>query len=201
MGSEALSSLAGLMSPSLLQTPSQPLLLPMTAMPPCWKSSLCRLTQLLARLLCSLATLLADDDIFLNLPALERHLEQLAGPPAAYLGYAYSHVAPIHNPYSQHYMPTSLYPEPVFLPYCSSSTYILSATSAATVLGAARLLPLLPVEDMFVALCTHHAGIARATWTIWPGLPTTCLMPAVYWEVLLSVHKVEPGNAVHVGGS
>ncbi|XP_026549630.1 beta-1,3-galactosyltransferase 4-like, partial [Notechis scutatus] len=32
-----------------------------------------------------------DDDVFLNLPALARHLEQLASPLAAYLGYVYSH--------------------------------------------------------------------------------------------------------------
>ncbi|KAG8147716.1 hypothetical protein E2320_022625 [Naja naja] len=54
----------------------------------------------------------ADDDMFLNLPALVRHLQQLAGPPAAYLGYVYSRVAPIHNPHSRHYVPTLLYPNP-----------------------------------------------------------------------------------------
>ncbi|KAG8147715.1 hypothetical protein E2320_022623 [Naja naja] len=342
MGSEALSSLAGLTSPPLLQILPKPLQLPMTAMPPRWKRSQCTLTQLLFGLLCSLATLLvlsflasirpedphsllsqmgsgvgeqfidtllqpspnafplspspcalttpwllvlvpsapghaarraavrrswggarvagghsvhtvftvglpgdvaqqaalereaaehgdllqarfadtyrnltlktlamlgwattrcptarfllkADDDMFLNLPALVRHLQQLAGPPAAYLGYVYSHVAPIHNPHSRHYVPTLLYPEPAFPPYCSGSAYVLSAPAAAAVLGAARLLPLLPVEDVFVGLCTHHAGIAphhlnhMAGATHYP--PDACC----YREVLLSC-TVEPAE-------
>ncbi|KAG8147317.1 hypothetical protein E2320_022447 [Naja naja] len=58
MGSEALSSLAGLTSLPLLKILPKPLQLPMTAMPPCWKRSQCTLTQLLFGLLCSLATLL-----------------------------------------------------------------------------------------------------------------------------------------------
>uniref|UniRef100_A0A8C6VGK8 Hexosyltransferase n=1 Tax=Naja naja TaxID=35670 RepID=A0A8C6VGK8_NAJNA len=136
----------------------------------------------------------ADDDMFLNLPALVQHLQQLAGPPAAYLGYVYSHVAPIHNPHSRHYVPTLLYPEPAFPPYCSGSAYVLSAPAAAAVLGAARLLPLLPVEDVFVGLCAHHAGIAprhlnhMAGATHYP--PDACC----YREVLLSVHEVEPAE-------
>ncbi|KAG8147319.1 hypothetical protein E2320_022448 [Naja naja] len=296
----------------LLRSPqrsSQPLQLPMTAMPPRWKRSRCTLTQLLFGLLCSLATLLvlsflasirpedpllsqmgsgvgeqfidtllqpspnafplspspcalttpwllwgclgtwhsrqhwsvgehgdllqapfadtytnltlktlamlgwattrcptarfllkANDDMFLNLPALVRHLQQLAGPPAAYLGYVYSHVAPIHNPHSRHYVPTLLYPEPAFPPYCVGSAYILSAPAAAAVLGAARLLPMLPVEDVFVGLCTHHAGIAprhlnhMAGATHYP--PDACC----YREVLLSVHEVEPAEMLRGEG-
>ncbi|XP_058028290.1 beta-1,3-galactosyltransferase 4-like [Ahaetulla prasina] len=134
----------------------------------------------------------ADDDVILNLPALVRYLEQLAGPPAAYLGQVYSHVEPIRDPHSRHYVPTSLYPEPTFPPYCSGTAYVLSASAAAAVLGAARQLPLLPIEDVFVALCAHHAGIAphhldyMAGATHYP--PDACC----YREVLFSVHEVPP---------
>lgn len=134
----------------------------------------------------------ADDDVILNLPALARYLERLAGPPTAYLGQVYSQVAPIRDPHSRHYVPTSLYPEPTFPPYCSGTAYVLSAPAAAAVLGAARQLPLLPIEDVFVALCAHHAGIAphhlkyMAGATHYP--PDACC----YWEVLFSVHEVPP---------
>ncbi|XP_026543299.1 beta-1,3-galactosyltransferase 4-like [Notechis scutatus] len=136
----------------------------------------------------------ADDDVFLNLPALARHLERLAGPPAAYLGQVYSHVAPIRNPHSRHYVPTSLYPEPAFLPYCSGTAYILSAPAAAAVLGAARQLPLLPVEDVFVAMCAHHAGIAPRHLDYMSGATHYPLDACCYREVLFSVHEVEPAE-------
>ncbi|XP_026582176.1 beta-1,3-galactosyltransferase 4-like, partial [Pseudonaja textilis] len=135
-----------------------------------------------------------DDDVFLNLPALARHLEQLASPPAAYLGYVCSHGTSIRNPYSWHYVPTWLYPQPAFPPYCSGTAYVLSAPAAAAVLGAACLLPLVPVEDVYVALCAHHAGIAprhlnhMARPSHYP--PDACC----YREVLLSMHEVEPAE-------
>ncbi|KAM3843750.1 beta-1,3-galactosyltransferase 4-like isoform 1-T2 [Vipera latastei] len=136
----------------------------------------------------------ADDDILLNLPALARRLEQLADLPAAYLGQVYSHIAPIRDPHSRHYVPTSLYPEPTFPPYCSGTAYVLSAPAAAAVLSAARQLPLLPVEDIFVALCARHAGIAPHHVDHFSGASHYPLDACCYREVLFSVHEVVPAE-------
>ncbi|XP_015684445.1 beta-1,3-galactosyltransferase 4-like [Protobothrops mucrosquamatus] len=136
----------------------------------------------------------ADDDVFLNLPALARRLDQLASLPAAYLGQVYSNVAPIRNPQSRHYVPTSLYLEPTFPPYCSGTAYVLSAPAAAAVLGAAHQLPLLPVEDVFVALCARHAGIAPRHVDHFSGASHYPLDACCYREVLFSVHEVAPAE-------
>lgn len=148
-----------------------------------WATSRCPTARFLLK---------ADDDVILNLPALARYLERLAGPPAAYLGQVYSLVKPIRDPHSRHYVPTSLYPEPTFPPYCSGTAYVLSAPAAAAVLHAARQLPLLLIEDVFVALCARHAGIAPRHLDYMAGAthypPDACC----YREVLFSVHEVPP---------
>uniref|UniRef100_A0A8C6VC36 Hexosyltransferase n=1 Tax=Naja naja TaxID=35670 RepID=A0A8C6VC36_NAJNA len=94
----------------------------------------------------------ADDDVFLNLPAL--------GPAAAYLGRIHWRVAPDRDPSSRHYVPASLYSPSAYPPYCSGTTYVLSGPAAVAVLAAARHLPLFAVEDAFVGLCARRAGLA-----------------------------------------
>ncbi|XP_070599940.1 beta-1,3-galactosyltransferase 4-like isoform X2 [Erythrolamprus reginae] len=134
----------------------------------------------------------ADDDVFLNLPALVQYLERLTGSPAVYLGQVYAGVAPIRDPDSRHYAPTSLYPEHTFPPYCIGAAYVLSAPAAAAVLRAARQLPLLPIEDVFVAMCAHHAGIAPHHLNHMVGGPVYPPDACCYHEVLFSVHEVAP---------
>ncbi|KAM3843753.1 beta-1,3-galactosyltransferase 4-like [Vipera latastei] len=142
----------------------------------------------------------ADDDVFLNVPGLVRELEHLGGPPEAttYLGYVHWPVMPTHDPHGHHYVPDSVYPYAIYPPYCGGSTYVLSAPAVATVLDAARHLPLVPVEDAFVGICARHAAIAPrhlarlAGSTYYP--PDTCC----YREVLLSVHHVMPTQMLAV---
>ncbi|XP_060546097.1 beta-1,3-galactosyltransferase 4-like isoform X2 [Pantherophis guttatus] len=136
----------------------------------------------------------ADDDVFLNLPALAGHLQALGGPDAVYLGRVHWHVPPTRDPRSRHYVPASLYPPTAYPPYCSGPAYVLSGLAAAAVLAAAPHLPLLPVEDVFVGLCARHAGITprhlahMAGGTHYP--PDACC----FREVLFSVHGVTPGR-------
>ncbi|KAG8147714.1 hypothetical protein E2320_022627 [Naja naja] len=139
--------------------------------------------------------LLKADDMFLNLPALVRHLQQLAGPPAAYLGYVYSHAAPIHNPHSRHYVPTLLYPNPPSRPTASAASRSFSAPAAAVL--SCPPAALLRVEDVFVGLCTHHAGIAPHHLNHMAGL-TTPPDACCYREVLLSC-TVEPAKCCPCG--
>ncbi|XP_058028296.1 beta-1,3-galactosyltransferase 4-like [Ahaetulla prasina] len=148
-----------------------------------WAATHCPATRFLLK---------ADDDVFLNLPALASHLRTLEGPDAAYLGHVHWLAVAIRDPHSRHYVPASLYPSPIFPPYCSGPAYVLSGSAATAVLAAARHLPLLPVEDAFVGLCARHAGIAprhlahMARSTRYP--PDACC----YREVLFSIHGVAP---------
>ncbi|KAM3843752.1 beta-1,3-galactosyltransferase 4-like [Vipera latastei] len=145
----------------------------------------------------------ADDDVFLNLPGLARELERLGGPPdaAAYLGRVHWRAPPARDPRSRHYVPASLYPEAAYPPYCSGTAYALSAPAAAAVLAAARHLPPLPVEDVFVGLCARRAGIAPRHLARLAGAARYPPDACCYREVLLSAHRVTPAQMLAVAAA
>ncbi|XP_062979625.1 beta-1,3-galactosyltransferase 4 [Elgaria multicarinata webbii] len=144
----------------------------------------------------ALFVLKADDDMFVNLPALAQHLQGLARPLPVYLGRIHWRVHPIRDPRSRHYVPTSLYLDATFPPYCSGTAYVLSGDAVAPILGAARLVPPVPLEDVFVGLCAHRAGIAPQHLGRMSGSSSFPPDPCCYREVLFSVHGVTPSDMV-----
>ncbi|XP_072844007.2 beta-1,3-galactosyltransferase 4 [Pogona vitticeps] len=144
----------------------------------------------------ALFLLKADDDVFLNLPALVEHLQRSEGTSPAYLGRIHWRVRPDRDPNSHHHVPASLYPEGVFPPYCSGTAYVLSGDSLAAILGAARHVPLIPVEDVFVGLCTRRAGLAPKHLARMAGSAHVPPDPCCYREVMFSVHQVAPAEMV-----
>nr|XP_060616681.1 beta-1,3-galactosyltransferase 4-like [Anolis sagrei ordinatus] len=133
-----------------------------------------------------------DDDIFLNLPGLAEELEHCTTLAPTYLGQIHWRVWPNRDSRSRHYIPASLYPAGHFPPYCGGAVYVLSGAAVPILLGASRHVPLVPVEDIFVGLCAHWAGIVPQHLSRLTGgdhfPPDRCC----YRGVLLSVHKVTP---------
>ncbi|XP_054834591.1 beta-1,3-galactosyltransferase 4 [Eublepharis macularius] len=140
----------------------------------------------------------ADDDVFLNLPALARHLAALARPRGTYLGRVHWRVRPERDPSSRHHVPAALYPPDVFPPYCSGTTYVLSGDTVAALLAVAPSVPLVPVEDVFVGLCAQQAGIAPLHVARMAGAAHFPLDLCCYQEVLYSVHSVAPSEMLDV---
>ncbi|KAL8213648.1 UNVERIFIED_CONTAM: hypothetical protein K2H54_067916 [Gekko kuhli] len=136
----------------------------------------------------------ADDDVFINLPALARYLGTL--PSGAghrhYLGRIHWHSRPHRDPANRHHVPAALYPPETFPPYCSGTAYVLSAPAVAAILVAAPRLPLLPTEDTFVGLCAQQAGIAPRQLVRMAGTNHFPPDPCCYREILFSVHDVGP---------
>uniref|UniRef100_A0A8C8VNL5 Hexosyltransferase n=1 Tax=Pelusios castaneus TaxID=367368 RepID=A0A8C8VNL5_9SAUR len=133
-----------------------------------------------------------DDDVFLNLPALARHLGALSSPHRLYLGRIHWRVWPNRDPSSRHHVPASAYAAGPFPPYCSGTAYVLSADAALWVLGAAPHVAPVPLEDVYVALCTRWAGLAPTHTARMAGSTHYPLDPCCYGEVLFSVHEVGP---------
>ncbi|XP_067324517.1 beta-1,3-galactosyltransferase 4-like [Anolis sagrei] len=133
-----------------------------------------------------------DDDIFLNLPGLAEELEHHITLAPTYLGKIYWRARPKRDSRSRNYIPVSLYPEERFPVYCSGAVYVLSGAAIPILLGASRHVPLVPVEDVFVGLCAHWAGIVPQRLARLTGgehfPPDRCC----YQGILLSVHKVTP---------
>ncbi|KAL8213647.1 UNVERIFIED_CONTAM: hypothetical protein K2H54_067908 [Gekko kuhli] len=134
----------------------------------------------------------ADDDVFVNLPALAAHLAAL--PPAArhYLGRVHWRVRPQRAPAARHHVPAALYAPAAFPPYCSGTAYVLSAPAVAALLAAAPRLPLLPVEDAFVGLAARAARLAPRHLPRMAGAARLPPDPCCYRHVLFSVHGVAP---------
>ncbi|XP_060616679.2 beta-1,3-galactosyltransferase 4 [Anolis sagrei] len=133
-----------------------------------------------------------DDDVFLNLPGLAEELGRLPALTPAYLGRIHWRVWPSRDPRSRHHVPRSLYPGGPFPPYCSGTAYVLSGPAVPALLGAARHVPLVPLEDVFVGLCARRAGIAPQHLARMSGASHLPPDPCCYRGVLLSVHHVTP---------
>ncbi|NWW29177.1 B3GT4 galactosyltransferase, partial [Falcunculus frontatus] len=118
-----------------------------------------------ARVCCGGAAFLlkADDDVFVNVPAVATHLatRRAASPPRLYLGRVHWGVVPNRDPRSRHHVPEGLYPGGRFPPYCSGTAYALSRQAVAALLEAAVAgVPLVAPEDVWVGLCARRAGVA-----------------------------------------
>ncbi|NXM51582.1 B3GT4 galactosyltransferase, partial [Gymnorhina tibicen] len=123
-----------------------------------------------ARACCGGAAFLlkADDDVFVNAPAVATYLATWGGgggggslpPSGLYLGRVHWGVAPNRDPRSRHHVPAGLYAARRFPPYCSGTAYVLSRQAAAAVLAAAPGVPRVGPEDVWVGLCARRAGLA-----------------------------------------
>lgn len=133
-----------------------------------------------------------DDDVFLNLPALARHLAARPGPRPLYLGRVHWWVSPTRQPSHPHHVPASVYPAGAFPLYCSGTAYVLSREAAWRVLGATPHVPLVAPEDVYVGLCARWAGLAPTHSARVAGAAHYPLDPCCYGEVLFSVHQVGP---------
>ncbi|NXV58540.1 B3GT4 galactosyltransferase, partial [Molothrus ater] len=129
-------------------------------------ANLTRKTQLLlrwARACCAAAPFLlkADDDVFVNVPAVATYLATWRDAPARlYLGRVHWRVAPNRDPRSRHHVPRALYPMSRYPPYCSGTAYVLSRQAAGAVLAAGARVPLALPEDVWVGVSAGRAGVA-----------------------------------------
>ncbi|XP_077142333.1 beta-1,3-galactosyltransferase 4 [Ranitomeya variabilis] len=99
-----------------------------------------------------------DDDVFVNTLFLTQFLRRVSG--LQYMGRLHWHVSANRDPDSRHYVSEELYGGNYFPPYCSGTGYILSHEAAALLLEQVRSGPWVAVEDVYVGILAHAAGIA-----------------------------------------
>lgn len=134
----------------------------------------------------------ADDDVFVNLPALTSHLASLRPPGPLYLGRVHWWVRPDRDPRSRHHVPSALYPAAAFPLYCSGTAYVLSRAAVAAVLAAAPFVPFVAPEDVWVGLCAQRAGVAPRHSARMAGSARFPPDACCYGEVLFSAHGLGP---------
>ncbi|TRZ06095.1 hypothetical protein HGM15179_021013 [Zosterops borbonicus] len=143
----------------------------------------------------------ADDDVFVNVPAVATALSAWpAIPPRLYLGRVHWSVAPNRDPRSRHHVPVDVYPGSRFPPYCSGTAYVLSRQAAIAVLrGAAGLSPAVP-EDVWVGLGAARAGLYPRHWARFGGSQRVPPGRCCLGRALLSGHRVRPPKMRRVWG-
>ncbi|XP_062495915.1 beta-1,3-galactosyltransferase 4 [Pezoporus occidentalis] len=142
----------------------------------------------------------ADDDVFVNVPALARHLRAPTLPRRLYLGRVHWWVPPNRDPSSRHHVPAALYPASRFPPYCSGTAYVLSRAAALAVLAAAPHVPFVGPEDVWVGLCARRAGLAPRHTARLAGAMRVPLDGCCYGEVMFSAHRLRPDDMREVWG-
>ncbi|XP_074385914.1 beta-1,3-galactosyltransferase 4 [Zonotrichia albicollis] len=169
-------------------------------------ANLTRKTLLLlrwARACCAAAPFLlkADDDVFVNVPAVATYLATWRDAPARlYLGRVHWRVAPNRDPRSRHYVAEELYPLSRYPPYCSGTAYVLSRRAAGAVLRAGAGVPLALPEDVWVGVAARRAGVWARHSARFGGSarfpPERCCLA----RALLSAHRVRPRELRGVWG-
>ncbi|XP_010568219.1 PREDICTED: beta-1,3-galactosyltransferase 4, partial [Haliaeetus leucocephalus] len=142
----------------------------------------------------------ADDDVFVNLPALTNYLASFRRAPRLYLGRIHWWVRPQRDPRGRHHVPVAVYPAAAFPLYCSGTAYVLSGEAAAAVLAAAPRVPFVTPEDVWVGLCAQRASLAPRHSARMAGSARFPLDGCCYGEVLFSSHGLGPGELRRVWG-
>ncbi|XP_068033828.1 LOW QUALITY PROTEIN: uncharacterized protein [Anomalospiza imberbis] len=151
-----------------------------------------------ARACCAAAPFLlkADDDVFVNVPAVATYLAAWppAPPPLLYVGRVHWRVAPNRDPRSRHHVPAGLYPAAAFPPYCSGTAYALSRRAAAALLAAGRAVPLALPEDVWVGVAAERAGVAARHSARFGGAARVPPERCCAGRALFSAHRLRPAE-------
>ena len=102
-----------------------------------------------------------DDDVFVNTHAILDYLRALAPEPASrlYVGQVISPASPIRDPKSKYYIPQSYY-DGAYPPYAGGGGFLFSGALLGRMSQVSSLIPLFPIDDVYVGMCIHALGIA-----------------------------------------
>lgn len=99
-----------------------------------------------------------DSDIFVNVVHLLQRLR--SSPRVGFItGSVIRDGSPRRDPSSKWYLSEELYPEDSFPAYVSGAGYVFSTDLAARISWASSLVPLIPLEDVYVGLCLRVLGV------------------------------------------
>ncbi|RVE63643.1 hypothetical protein OJAV_G00138320 [Oryzias javanicus] len=139
-----------------------------------------------------------DDDVFANTDNMVAYLQSLPdnnGSKHLFAGDVIYHPRPIRNPNSKYYIPVQVHKSNSYPAYCGGGGFLLSGYSATVIYKMSNSIPLLPIDDVYLAMCLeraglypkHHLGIRTAGLRI-PDRKADPYDPCFYRDMLL-VHR------------
>ncbi|XP_012267723.2 beta-1,3-galactosyltransferase 1-like isoform X2 [Athalia rosae] len=134
-----------------------------------------------------------DDDMFVNVPALVKHLQTRPSPSGALIGSLICNAKPIADSKNKWYMPKYMYSERTYPNYLSGTGYVMSMDVAVKLYETALETPLIYLEDVYVTgICAKRAKLHPSNH---PGFSFAVRKfdPCVF-QTLITAHKVSPTN-------
>ncbi|XP_004846879.1 beta-1,3-galactosyltransferase 4 [Heterocephalus glaber] len=165
-----------------------------------------------------------DDDVYVNVPELVSELTRRGGPwqpqergtepqeetaivregravasravPLLYLGRVHWRVRPSRAPGGRHLVSEAQWPPTwgPFPPYASGTGYVLSSSAVQLILRVAGRVPALPLEDVFVGVSARRGGLAPTHCVKLAGATHYPLDRCCYGRLLLTSHRLDPGQ-------
>ncbi len=101
-----------------------------------------------------------DDDVYVNTPKILAHLKRPDSPAsAAIVGKCNHFLKVIRDPNHRYFVPRSEYGLRYYPPYCIGGGYVVSMNTLQSVVRMSFHVPLISMEDVFVAVCANCVGI------------------------------------------
>uniref|UniRef100_F7BK30 Hexosyltransferase n=1 Tax=Monodelphis domestica TaxID=13616 RepID=F7BK30_MONDO len=139
-----------------------------------------------------------DDDVFAHTDNMVVYLQGQDPDAHLFSGYVISHVGPIRVPWSKYYVPELVVKENRYPPYCAGGGFLMSRFTTRAIRRASHLIPLIPIDDVYMGMCLEHAGLApaihsgiRVVGVHSPSPRLGSFDPCFYKELLL-VHRFLP---------
>ncbi|TRY95049.1 hypothetical protein DNTS_004684 [Danionella cerebrum] len=137
--------------------------------------------------------ILAEDSVYLNLPALSSYLLGLrTHPDDLYLGRVIHRAAPERDPDKPSYLPYQVYSDKFLPDYCSGPAFLLSQDVVRKIYVAGEDVSLTLPSDILIGLCAKRAGVVATHSARFSGNRHIRYNPCCY-NFLFSSAGVGPG--------
>nr|AAK68855.1 beta1,3 N-acetylglucosaminyltransferase-3 [Mus musculus]BAB25824.1 unnamed protein product [Mus musculus] len=139
-----------------------------------------------------------DDDVFAHTDNMVTYLQDHDPDQHLFVGHLIQNVGPIRVPWSKYFIPALVMAEDRYPPYCGGGGFLLSRFTVAAIRRAARVLPMFPVDDVFLGMCLQQQGLAPGTHSgvrtagVFPPSPRVSSFDPCFYRDLLLVHRFLP---------
>ncbi|XP_052018193.1 N-acetyllactosaminide beta-1,3-N-acetylglucosaminyltransferase 3 [Apodemus sylvaticus] len=139
-----------------------------------------------------------DDDVFAHTDNMVTYLQGHDPDQHLFVGHLIQNVGPIRVPWSKYFVPALVTAEDSYPPYCGGGGFLLSRFTMAALRRAARVLPIFPIDDVFLGMCLQRQGLAPGahsgvrTAGVFPPSPRVSSFDPCFYRGLLLVHRFLP---------
>ncbi|KAL1773175.1 N-acetyllactosaminide beta-1,3-N-acetylglucosaminyltransferase 3 [Sigmodon hispidus] len=143
-----------------------------------------------------------DDDVFAHTDNMVTYLQDHDPDSHLFVGHLIQNVGPIRVPWSKYFVPKLVSEDEHYPPYCGGGGFLLSRFTVAALRGAARVLPVFPIDDVFLGMCLQQQGLAPAwhdgvrTAGVHSPSPRLSSFDPCFYRGLLLVHRFLPFEIV-----